>query len=804
MEGLIRNFRYARRALWSSPLTSLVIVLTLALGIGANSAIFSVVDGILLKPLPFPDSHRIVTLWEDFSSRGGPQQEWIEVPNFLEWKQGSDSFETMSAWGFQPANLLIEGEAERLVMGMVSWDYMATFGVEPVAGRDFRRSDDQPGAEPVVLLSSAFWKRRLGSRSEAVGERLSINGEMMTVVGILPEGFRTPLGPAPDLWATLRLDPAQARRGNFFLRCVARLKAGVGVDAAKQELDAMMARIGSQFPENEGVRIQVVPLLDQLVAPARQALWVLLGVVAVVLLIACANVAGLMLSRSAARSREMAVRSAMGARRGELVAQLLAESTLLGLLGGVGGLLLAWLGVQALTALAPPLIPRLEAVQLDWRVVLFTAAVSLLTGLVFGIVPARTASRTDVSQVLQEGNRSGGTSAGSWMRSVLVTGEMAMAVLLLVVAVLLVRSFDRLMSVDVGFRPHRVMALQLSLTPDRFPDPPAINAFWDQLLQRLQARGEVEEAAAISVLPLSGADTDTGFDIPGRPQEGSGEDQPTAWYRQVTPGYFRTLGLQLLAGREFEAADRDSNASVVIVSDALVERYFPALEPRQAVGERLLLGRREVEIVGVVKGVRHNSLQSAPRPEMYLPQSLFPARNMNLVVRSSAPSETVARLLRSEVAGIDGNVPVTSLQRLEDLLQQSVAPDRFFMRLTASFAVLAVLLAAVGVYGVVSYQVAARTWEMGLRMALGAPRSRVLGMILAQGARLLLLGLVIGIPASLLLTRLLSERLFEISPLDPVSYLLAAALLTGVAMLACLRPALRATRIDPQEVLRAP
>ncbi|HSR53643.1 MAG TPA: ABC transporter permease [Acidobacteriota bacterium] len=801
MSVLKRNLSDAWRAVLAHPLGSLIIILTLALGIGANSAIFSLVDGILLKPLPFPDSDRIVTLWEDFSRRDGPEQEWIEVPNFFHWKERSDSFEAMAAWGFQPGNLMLQGQAERLLVGAVSWDYFRAFGVEPQQGRDFRPEDDLPGAEPVLILSASFWKRRLGGRPDVIGQRLEISDESMTVAGVLPEGFGSTLGPQPDVWTTLRLDPAKARRGNFFLRCVARLKPGVSVHQATQELDAMMERIGAQFPENQGVRMQVIPLHDLLVAPARQALYVLLGVVGAVLLIACANVAGLMLSRAASRSQEMAVRAALGARRSELLGQLLSESVLLGLLGGLAGLLLAWGGVKALVTFAPPLIPRLQEATLDWRVFLFTAVVSLLTGLLFGIVPARAASRPDVSRALQEGRRSGGSMGGGRLRSGLVAGEMALAVLLLVMAGLLVRSFDRLMNVEVGFRPQRVMAVQLTLTRDRFPDRASINAFWDQLLERLKARGEVEAAAAVSVLPLSGSDTDTSFQIPGRAQE---RDEPTAWYRQVTPGYYRTMGLELLAGREFEPADRDSGAAVIMVSDVLLERYFPSLEPQDALGQRLLVGGREAQVVGVVRGVRHNALQSEPRPEMYIPQSLFPSRTMSLVVRSSAPQDAVARMLRAEVAGVDPAVPVTALQPMEELVQQSLAPDRFYMRLTAAFAVLALVLAAVGIYGVVSYQVAARTWEMGLRMALGAPRGRVLRLILGQGIRLLVIGLLIGLPTAFLTTRLIAQQLFQTSPLDPLSYLGAVMLLSLVALAACLRPALRATRVDPQQVLRAP
>ena len=803
LERLAQDLRYALRTFKRQPGFSVVAVLTLALGIGANTAIFSVVNSVLLKPLPYEHPERIVTVWEDFTAQGGPAQEWIEVPNFFEWKNEGDLFETLAAFVFRAVNLTGHGEVERLSQGSVSHDFFTTFGVVPAIGRDFAVVDDQPGAAAVTMLSHGFWQRAIGAGPSVLGKTLHLGGNPTTVIGVLPQGFRIP-GTAPvDVWTPLRLDATSASRGNFFLQGLGRLRAGVSLEQAETRLNVIMERIGAEFPTNRGVRIRLVPLLDQIVSPIRAALYVLLGVVTFVLLIACANIANLMLSRSSTRNREMAIRSAMGAGRGRLVRQLLTEGLTLSLLGAACGVLLAHWGIQALVAQVPAgVVPRLDTVAIDGAVLLFTTLISVAAGLTCGLAPALQSYRYDLSQALNEGGRGLEESVGGTrMRGVLAGGQAALALCLLIASGLAIRSFTTLLDVDPGFKPAGLTTAFVSMPGNSYAGAQELVVFLDSLLDRIRERPGLESVAAVSVLPMGGDDADTGFQIEGRPELNVPGKTPTVWYRRVTPSYFRTMGLPVIGGRELTDSDHAQAPRVVMINDVAAQRYWPG---QDAVGKRLRFGedRPWHTIVGIAHGVRHNGLAQAPAPELYFPFDQRPGRAMTIVVKSDLEESTVAGMLRADLAEVDPQLPLSRVASMTTLMELSVAQPRFFMNLTTAFGLLALALATVGIYGVLSYSVSRRTKEMGLRMALGADRREVLSMVVKQGLRLTVLGIGAGLLLAYLATRLMASVLFGVDPQDLIAFAGAPFVLTITALAACIVPALKATRIDPVKALR--
>ncbi|MEZ5316898.1 MAG: ABC transporter permease [Vicinamibacterales bacterium] len=803
VDTLIQDLRYALRLLVRHRAFSLVAVVTLALGIGANTAIFSVVHGVLLEPLPFDGASRIVTVWQDFSAQGGPEQEWIEIPNFVEWRGESDLFETMVAYGSRAANLTGRGDPQRLAALAVSDGFFRTFAVSPAVGRDFTAADDRPGAAPVAILAWGLWQREFAGDASVVGQSIQLDGTPVTVVGVAPAGFDLPGAPGLDLFLPSRLDPSRSGRGNFAWLGLARLKPGVTVERAEARLDAMMQEIGARFPEDRGVTVSLVPMLDQLVAPVRTGLWVLLAVVGLVLLIACANIANLMLSRGASRGREMAVRAAMGAGRRRLVRQLLTESLVLALAGGGLGVLIAWWGTAALTARIPPAAaPRIENVTLDGTVLLFTLGIAVVAGLLFGLAPVVQSARHDAGLALKAGGRDAQEAgAGGGLRAVLAAGQIALALCLLIAAGLATRSFVALVDVDPGFRPDGLTTAFVSMPPDGFQGPPELVDFMDRLIARVAARPGFDSVAAVSVLPLSGNDSDTSFRIEGRPDLDVPGREPVAWFRRVTSGYFRTMGLPVIEGREFTDADRAGAPKVALVSEVTADRFWPG---EDVVGKRIRFGDDEwTTIVGVTRGVRHAGLSQPPRPELYLPFAQRPGRQMTLVVRSSADEAAVTSLLRSDLHEIAPALPLSNVTTMKALMAQSVAQPRFLMSLTAVFGALALVLASVGIYGVMAYAVSRRTTEMGLRMALGAGRGQVLGLVLSQGARVTVAGLVTGLLVAWWASRAMDTVLFGVGAHDVLTFAAAAAALAFVAILACAIPAVRATRIDPMRALRA-
>lgn len=802
MERLAQDLRYALRTLRRQPAFTAVAVLTLALGIGANTAIFSVVNGVLLKPLPFDHPERIVTVWEDYTAQGGPTQEWIEIPNFVEWRKEADLFETLSAFAYGSTILSNHGEVERLSQGVITHEFFATFGVTPAIGRDFEPADDQPGGALVTMLSHGFWQRGFGSDPSVLGTTLFLGGNPTTVIGVMPESFQIPSTPTVDVWTPLQLDESTASRGNFFLQGMGRLQEGVSVEQAETRLNVIMEQIGNEFPINRGVKIGLVPLLDQIVSPVRTALYVLLGVVVFVLLIACANIANLMLSRSSTRNREMAIRSAIGAGRGRLVRQLLTESVVLSLFGAGCGVLLAYWGTKAFVAQIPAgALPRLSSVAIDPTVLLFTTLISVAAGLSCGLAPALQSYRYDVSQALNEGGRGVEESTGGTrMRAVLAVGQAALALCLLIAAGLTIRSFTTLLDVDPGFEPEGLTTAFVSMPANRYAGAPELVVFLNSLLDRIGERPGFDQVAAVSVLPLGGSDSDTGFEIEGRPELNVPGQSPTVWFRRVTPSYFRTMGLPVVGGREFAATDHAEAPRVVMVNDVAAE-HWPGDD---AVGKRLRFGPESPwhTIVGIAQGVRHKGLAVAPTSELYFPFDQRPGRAMTIVVKSDLDDSAVTGLLRGDLGEIDPELPLAGVVSMDSLMEFSVAQPRFFMNMTAAFGLLALALATVGIYGVLSYTVSRKTKEMGLRMALGADRMEVLSMVVKQGLRLTVVGIGAGLTLAYAATRLMASILFGIDPQDLIAFTGAPFVLTLTALVACIVPALKATRIDPVKALR--
>ncbi|MEM7350749.1 MAG: ABC transporter permease [Acidobacteriota bacterium] len=804
MGTFIQDLRFAARTLVKRPGFAAVAVLTLALGIGANTAIFSIVYGIMLKPLPLPEPQQLVTVWENREARGGPVDEWTNGANFLDWRERNRVFESLAVYGGWNADLSGAGEPERLLGEIVSPEYFRLLGMAPARGRDFQAAEGQPGAEGVVVLSHELWQRRFGADPEIVGRSLTLNDSSFNVIGVLPAGFRSPFSPDARVWRTRTIDPSSDDRGNAYLRVVGRLRSDVGLAEARDDMARVAAEIAEQYPaEYRDVGASIVPLREQIAGPGRPALLALLGTVGFVLLIACANVANLLLGRSAERQREIALRATLGAGRSRLARQLLTESLLLAFVGGGLGILLGVWGQEILRALAPPAAPRLDEVAIDGTVVGFSFGLMLLTGILFGSAPALQASRLELSGALRNSRGSVGSLFRRRLRAALVVGELALALALLVGAGLLVRSFDSLQRVEPGFAPDRVVAFGLQLPQTRYEAPQQIAGFYADLVERLARHPGVESAATISSLPLSGSDSDVTITVEGLPPAQPG-DEPAAWYRQITPGYFATLGIRTVQGRSLEAGDRADTAPVVMVNETLARRYFAGADP---IGRRLKLGgpdsqRPWREIVGVVADIHARNLARPPVDEIYLAQAQMPTRQTNVILRLAEGQTGALALVRAEVDGLDANLPVGAPVALDQLVARSVAIPRFTTQMLTAFALLALVLAAVGIYGVMAYSVSQRTREIGIRMALGAERSSVVRLVVGQGLGLTLAGLALGVGTALALGQGLEALLFGISPTDPATFAATAALLIAVGTLACYLPARRAAQVDPVVSLR--
>jgi predicted permease len=809
MSTLLQDLKYGLRMLAKNPGFTAVAVITLALGIGVNTAIFSVVNGVLLRPLPYPNPDRLVQIYER-----SPQINELSVSylNFLDWERVNRSFAGMAAYRGESFNFTGTGQPEHIPGAVVTANFLSVLGVEPLRGRTFTPDENQPGANPVAMVSEGFWKRSFAGDTAVLGKSVVLDGQAYTVVGIVPGDCQL-LGPAEvvtPLWQWRRRMQLESRESHPGIRVVGRLKPGVSLAQARADMENIAHNLAAAYPKtNEGTSTTVVPLKNNIVGDVRPMLLLLQAAVGFVVLIACANVANLLLARSVARKREIALRVALGASRGRVIRQLLTESVFVSLAGGGIGLLLAYWGSAPILAAVPGGLPRQEAIGLDGNVLLFTLGLSLLSGIVFGLAPALQSSRSDLQETLSAGGRS---VAGGQHRtqSALVVAEVSLALVLLAGAGLLIRSLQRLWDVNPGLDPQQVLTAQVALSPTLPDDPSAIRIAWRQLLDRVRNIPGIESAAVTILVPLSGDDNEMSFWTSGQPPSSMAQ-MPVALGYITTPGYLRTMGIPLLRGRSFTEQDTENSPKVVMIDEVLATHFFPGQDP---VGKQLqLAGFGPMEIIGVAGHVKHWGLDADDgakiRDQLYFPFFQIPDQFMamskmglRLVVRTSSNPLGVVSAVSEQVMGPGRDQPVYNVGSMEQLIAGSLARRRFLRMVLVIFAGLALTLAAIGIFGVMSYSVSQRTHEIGIRMALGAERRDVLKQVVGRGLALTLSGVTIGLIAALGLTRFVAGMLYGVRPTDPLTYLLACLLLTGVALLASYLPARRATKVDPIVALR--
>jgi putative ABC transport system permease protein len=803
MGNLAQDVRYSIRMLANRPAFTLVATLALALGIGANTAIFSVVNAVLLRPLPYPHPEQLMMLWGVRDDRNHLNASY---PDFADFRDQAQTLESVAA--YQGAGVLLTGgdEPERLAGAIVSADMFPLLGVSPALGRAFTREEDKPGAPRVVVIGHNLWQRRFSLDPEIIGREITLSARPYTVIGVMPEGFKFPADYSKTEFL-LPFAPSNAdqltRRGSHFFYVAARLKPGVTIEEANSDVATISGRLAEAYPETNTKRGAVlVPMHDDLVQDVRLSLLVLIAAVAFVLLIACANVANLLLARAVARQKEIAIRTAVGASRFRIIRQLLTESLLLSTLGGAAGLILALWGVDLLVSASPGSIPRLKEVALDGRVLGFTILVTMLTGLVFGLAPALGASKPDLSKMLKEGGRQGGEGARrASLRKALVISEVAICLMLLIGAGLLIKSFVRLRAINPGFNSDGVVTVFLAPSRASYPQPEQALSFFQQITERAKQTPGVESAALVNLLPLAGSNTAISFTIEGRPALAPGTE-PSANYRTISPDYFRVMRMPLLRGRALSDRDTKDTPHVIVINESFAREHFPGEDP---IGKRILIGDENPpprEIVGIVGDIRHDALDKEAVSEYYVSCLQNPGRYLYLVARTSLDGAGAALAMRNAIKEVDKNIYVPDVESMEQLLRDSIAGQRFNMLLLGLFAAVALTLAAVGIYGVMSYTVTQRTHEIGVRMALGAQQKDVLKLVVGQGMLLALAGVAIGVGASLFLTELMSSLLYGVSATDPVTFLLISVILTGVALGACYVPARRATKVDPMVALR--
>lgn len=803
-----QDIQYALRTFTRNPAFTLIAVVTLALGAGPNSAIFSIVNAVLLRPLPYRDVDRIVMLWETNKQRGFDLMP-VSGVTFSDWKRDSKSFEemapafTISEYGF---NVTAGGEPERAQAGQAAANFFDVLGVRPVLGRTFLPEEDQPGGNPVVLISEALWTRRFARSPSIIGRAIGLDGRSRTVVGVLPHAIDSLI--KVDLWIPIALNLAVQPRNNHQYGIMARLKPGVTAAQAQAEMTGIAKRLEQQFPAtNAGMGALVIPINEIVAGRIRPALLVLLVSVGLLLLIACANVANLLLARGAAREKEIAVRVAMGASRSRILRQLLTESTLLGTAGGILGLLLATWSINVLRSQLPDVIPRLKEMQVDGKVLVFSLAVSVFTGVLFGIVPALRASRSNLNETLKEGGGKGVSSDTSQRaRTVLLVAEVSLAVMLLIGAGLLVRSFFAVIAIDPGFRPENVLTMQLNLPETKYADSAQVLTFIKSLLRRVESLPGVRSGGLVNMLPGRGNSMNLRiFAIPflvdGEPPAIRGQE-PTADYRVITPGFIDAIGGSLRKGRGISDADTRDSQRVVLINEAMARRHFKGADP---VGRRLRLPpfERNVRvIIGVIADMNLQGLEKAIDPAVFVPFEQNARGEFSLVVRGTADPTGLTAAIRREVLAIDGDQPVSDVRLMNQVVSDSLLVRRLSVWLLATFAILALALATVGIYGLTSYSVSRRTHEIGLRMALGAGAGDVLRLVVWRGIVTALVGVAIGIPGALFLSRLMRGLLFGVTTNDIATFIAAPLALVAVAALASYIPARRATRIDPIIALR--
>jgi putative ABC transport system permease protein len=797
MNTLIQDIRYGFRMLLKHKGFTAVAVLALALGIGANTAIFSLVNGVLLRPLPFPGAERIIYI-EGKNPAAGITDSNISYLDFTDWSQQTDLFASTAAYWTGNANLGADGaEPERVPRAGVTTGFFSVLRAQPILGRTFVPEDDKPGTITAAIISHGLWKRRFGSDPDIVGKQIQISSRPLTVIGVMPPGFEYP--EQTQVWVTSAVNLSEEPRDNRAWSAIARLNPGIDVKQAQTRLSAINARLDKQFHEtNKGWDVFVSTIHERLVREVKPSLLALLGAVGFVLLIACANVANLLLARSAARQKEIAIRAAMGASRTRVLRQMLTESALLSAIGGLAGLLLSiWL-TDLLMSMLPEGAPRLEQIGIDYRVLTFALGVSALTGILFGIVPALQASKLDVTSALKEGGRSGEGHRRTSARSLLLIGEVALSLMLLVGAGLLIKSFLRLQEVRPGFNAHNVLIANLALPGAKYKDQGFVE-FFRQLRERLEAAPGVQAVGGNVNLPLnaSGYAIGRGFIPEGRPL--TVDENKDAMFSTITGDYFRALQIPLLSGRTFEPRDNADGTKVVIINETTAKRHFGS--PTAAIGKRLSIWHDEKfmrEIVGVVGDTKTGSLTGEGGAQIYVPHAQDSQWNfMGLVIRTAGDAAAFAPTLRREVQALDKDQPIYNVRTMDDVVANSLGTRRVSMQLFAVFAGAALLLAAIGIYGVMAYSVTQRTHEIGIRMALGAQKSDVLALVIRQGMTLTVIGVVVGVAGAFALTRLLANLLFGVAATDPLTFVAIPLLLLFVALVACYLPARRAARLDP-------
>jgi putative ABC transport system permease protein len=806
MGALLQDLRYGIRTLAKIPGFTIVAVLTLALGIGANTAIFSVVDAVLLRPLPYPQPDRLFVVYQTLP-QDPAQNTGVSYPNYLDWAQQNDAFESMAAVRGNVLALSGQGEPTNIATGSVTSDYFEVLRVKPLLGRTLQASDDALDANPVVVMSESLWRARFDADPAIVGRTITLDQHPITVAGIVPAYFHpsVPDG-AAQLWVPLRQDGVfsdmRARRRGHYLSALGRLKPGVTAAQAQSEMAAMEQRLAQQFPnENKGWGIRIVSLQADMAGNVQTALLVLLGAVGFVFLIACANVASLQLARAASRQKEIAIRVALGAGRRRLLRQFLTESVLLSVIGGALGLVLAYEALRGLIAWLPADLPRISEIYVDARVLAFGLALSVLSGVIFGLAPAWHGTESRLAEALEGARGTGEGRTSRHARNIFVVAETALAIVLLVGAGLLIRSFARLQQVNVGFNPAQLLTARIGLPRAQYAKPEQWNSFYRQTLQRMNGLPGAQEAAVAVPLPLSDSYINLAFAVDGRPPR-TKSDAPTADFVAISPNYFHVLQVPLLRGREFSDADSESGPKVCVISSSLAQQLFPN---QSALGQRIIIGYptdATREIVGIVGDVKDSDLSARQSAQIYVPFVQNPFWAADIAVRAHGNPSALSSALREQIRGIDSALPVAEVRPMEAVIGSSVAQPRFRTALLSLFGAAALLLAAIGIYGVLAYTVTQQTREIGIRMALGANPGRVLRLVLARGLRLAGAGTVIGVLAALMLTPLLNSLLFGVSATDPLTFAAVAGLLLGVALLACYVPARRAMRVDPMVALR--
>jgi putative ABC transport system permease protein len=807
MEGFFQDFRYGVRRLLRSPGFSALVIVTLALGIGANTAIFSVVNALLLRPLPYRASQELVTI-EHFYPSLNSMHAPVSAPGFTRYRDDTHSFSQVavqSGWG---VNMTGIGEPERLNGSRVSADYFRVYGVEAARGRTFTADEDVPGKNHEVVISDALWRRRFGGDQNVVGRSVSLNGEPYQIIGVLPQTFSAFFNNQAEIFTPLALTAEQLSAGftNEYLSLTARVKPGVTVAAAQVEMKQFADRLKKDNPDNfpPDWTLTVTPLNEKATGPIRTPLLILLGSVGMVLLIACANVANLLLARAAGRLKEVSVRLAMGAKRWQLIRQLLTESMLLGVIGGTVGLGVALAGVKALVAAAPPQLSALGTVTIDSKVMLFTLLVSVGTGFLFGLAPALQSTRANMNDTLREGGRGAAADrSGHRLRRIFVVAELALALTLLAGAGLLIKSFQRLSHLNPGFNPEHLLTLNLSLPRAKYPSDTAQIQFFDRALAAMATSRGVKSVAAVSEMPFAGGWSTSSFSVEGYtpPERSQG---PWGDIRIVNENYIEAMDIPLRSGRFFTANDRQGSQSVAVIDEVMAQKFWPNANP---IGKRLTFDEPSdsadwIQVIGVIGHTAQEALDAEKRIQLYLPYRQTGSGNLTIAVRTAGDPTAVIPDIRRAVQSVDPDQPLARIETMTNMLSQSVGQRRLSTVMLGLFAGLALLLSALGIYGVIAHSVTQRTQELGVRMALGAARRDVLSLVMLQGARIAGVGLVLGMAGAFGLTRLMSSQLFQVNATDPVTFVSVAALLVTVALVATLLPALRASRLDPVQALR--